>query len=104
MSLLSMWLQHSVTIEPYAGSGAYGDTYGAPVVVSCWVEQGRKLVRAEDGSEAVSETTIYAQPGTVAKARSRVTLPGGSVTVVISTSDRDGGALPLPSHVEIACQ
>lgn len=104
MSLLAMWLQHSVTIEPYAGSGAYGDTYGAPVVIPCWVEQGRKLVRAEDGSETVSETTIYAQPGTTAPARSRVTLPGGATTVVISTSDRDGGTLPLPSHVEIACQ
>lgn len=104
MTLLSMWLQHTVTVEPYLGSGAFGDTYGAPVTVSCWVEASRKVVRDADGSEVVSGTTVYAQPGVTAPARSRVTLPDGRVTLVITVADRDSGALPLPSHTEITCE
>jgi len=94
-----------VVIEPYQGSGAYGDVWGAPVSVRAFVDQGRRVVRADDGSQVVSETTVYTRPGVDCPARSRITLPDGSTTLAIVTKRRDGyGQDALPEHTEIACE
>jgi hypothetical protein len=96
---------HTVTIEPHAGSGPYGDTWGPPVTVTpCLVDQTRRLVRAPDGSQAVSQSTVYAPLATVCPDRSRVTLPDGQQTLVIATTPNDGGGLDVPEHLEIACE
>jgi hypothetical protein len=95
-------LQHTVTIEPFQGSGANGPVYGAPVEVPCFRDDKRRLVRAPNGSQVVSEATVYCQPGTIAPPESRVDL-GSRVATVITTADRDGGSLPVPSHVEVNC-
>jgi hypothetical protein len=95
-------LQHTVTVEPWEGSGGYGDIWGAPFDLQCFVEDKRRLVRAADGSEVVSETTVYANRGPSIPNRSRITLPSGRQPLVIT--DHDGGALPVPSHLEIACE
>jgi hypothetical protein len=97
-------LQHTVTVEPWEGSGGYGDIWGAPFDLQCFVEDKRRLVRAADGSEVVSETTVYANRGPSIPNRSRITLPSGRQPLVITVSDHDGGALPVPSHLEIACE
>ncbi|GAA4059819.1 hypothetical protein [Actinomadura miaoliensis] len=94
-----------VTIEPYRGRSAYGDVWDTGTPVRAFVDQARRVVRADDGSQVISETTVYAPPGTTAPARSRVTLPDGSTTLVITTRIRDGfGQDALPEHVEIACE
>lgn len=93
-------LRHQVTIEPYAGQGGNGPTYGAAVLVRCFREDARKMVRNAQGEQVVSETTCYCPVGTVAPPLSRVTV-GSRVAYVINTKDRDGGGLPTPDHVEV---
>lgn len=94
----------SVTIEPYQGATGHGDTYGEPVEVPCWVDAKRRLVRDGTGSQVVSSSTVLAALDTVAPARSRVTLPDGQTTLVISAARREAAGLPLPEHLEIACE
>jgi len=95
-------LQHTVTIEAFQGNGANGPVYGTPLVVPCFRDDKRRLVRAPNGSQVVSESTVYCQPGTVAPPESRINL-GTRIATVITTADRDGGTLPVPSHVEVNC-
>jgi len=95
-------LRHQVTIEVLEGEGPFGPLYGPPVEARAFVDQRRRLVRSASGSEVVSETTVYLPPGTVCPPGSRVTLPSGAVSTVITTSVRDGGGLPTPDHVEAA--
>jgi hypothetical protein len=95
---------HTVTVEAYTGSGPHGDVYAAAVSVTCFVDQKRKLVRAPNGSQVISESTVYAALETAAPPRSRITLPDGQVTLVISAARRDGAGLPVPEHLEIACE
>lgn len=96
---------HTVTVEPYEGGAGYGDSYGTGVEVTCFVDQKRRLVRAPDGSQVVSESTVYAPLDTVAPTRSRVTLPDGQTTIVISAARRTAaGVAEAPEHLEIACE
>lgn len=98
-----VFLRHVVTVEPYQGAGAHGDAYGPPVRVRAKVEEKRRKVRAKDGAETVSEATVYGRlsmadrypPG------SRVTLPAGRITWVISTHRHDDGGLGGWQHVEV---
>lgn len=95
------YLVHTVTIEPYAGSGAYGDNYGAPVSVACMLDDKRQLVRAGDGQEVVSETTLYARLAHAADfpPGSKVTLPSRKA-IVIKTAERRDGGLGAWEHLE----
>ena len=103
MVKLPRWLlQHTASIEPFAGAGANGPVYDTATVVKCFREDKRRLVRAPNGEQVVSETTLYCLPGTVAPPQSRVDL-GTRVATVITVADRDGGRLPVPSHVEVSC-
>ena len=52
----------SVSVETYAGTGAYGPTYATAVSVTCKVSTERQLVRNTAGEEVVSEATLYVQP------------------------------------------
>lgn len=97
-------LRHQVTIEPLTGEGPFGPVHGAATTVRAFVDQRRRLVRAATGSEVVSETTVYLPPGTTCPAGSRVTLPSGHTSTVITASVRDGGGLPTPDHLEVALQ
>jgi hypothetical protein len=83
----------SVTVEPYLGTGAFGDAYGPAVTVACRKEAVRQLVRNSDGQEVVSEATIYAAPEYEASFRngSLVTIDGRTSTVLgISPQGRPG--------------
>lgn len=102
MDLPDILLQHTVTVEPYEGTDGYGRAvYGSSSSVACFVDDKRRLVRAATGDEVVSESTVYAPLITTAPAESRVTLPDGRVATVIQALQRDGGDLPVPSHLEI---
>lgn len=103
MKFLNFFKQHTVAIEPFLGKNGYGqDVWGPAVNVSGWLDESTKLVRKPDGSEVTSTSQFHCDIGTAAPARSRATLPSGKVTLAISSSRRDGGALPLPTHLEIA--
>lgn len=96
---------HTVSVEAYTGSGPYGDAYAAPVAVTCFADAKRRLIRAPDGSQVVSESTVYAPLDTVCPPRSRVTLPDGQVTLVIAAHRRDAaGLVDAPEHLEIVCE
>lgn len=104
MDLPEFLLQHTVTVEPWTGAGAYGDVWGAPFTLQCFADDKRRLVRKPDGSEVVSESTVYANRGPVIPNRSKVTLPSGRESLVILVADRDGGDLQVPSHLEIVLE
>jgi hypothetical protein len=90
-----------VSVEPYAGAGAYGPTYDPPATVRALVEHKRKLVRGKDGQEVVSETTIRMQLDVACPVDSRVTLSDGTKSTVLTAKPIDGGTLPVPSHLEV---
>lgn len=99
-ALPAFLLRHTVTIEPYQGAGANGPIYGAPVVVPCFIDDTRRMVRGPSGTEVVSEAAVYCALSTVAPAESRVTANGRVATVIIAKR-RDGGGLPTPDHLEV---
>ena len=102
MSLLSMWKQHVVAIEPHLGTDGYGrDRWGPALDVPGWLEQKVKNIRATDGSETVSTAQFYCELGTSAPPRSRGTFPDGRTSLVILSAPMDAGTLPLPSHLAI---
>lgn len=98
-------LRHSVLVETYGGdTGAGGPTYGAPAAVRCFLEQRTRTVRNPQGEEVVSSGTFYARLDealALCTAKSRVTLPDGSTTLIIAALPRDGGGLPTPDHLEV---
>ncbi|MFJ2029430.1 hypothetical protein [Streptosporangium sp. NPDC087985] len=93
-----------VTVEPFIGEGPFGPTFGAEVVVRCLVEHKRRLVRDSSGSEVISETTLRMQLTETCPAGSRVTLPDGRPSTVLSSAPIDGGRLPVPSHLQVTLQ
>lgn len=100
---------HTIAVEEYQGAGAYGDTYAAAVSVSgCVIEHTRRRIQVQTqdaaGGIVISSTTVYAPPGTVAPAESRVTLPDGTVTRVLQASYQDAHGHPLPEHWDLALE
>ena len=93
---------HTVTVEAYLGTGAYGDRWADPVTVPCFVDETRRLVRDATGTEVVSEATVYASTGAyeLFPPGSRVTVRAAS-THVIGRALFDGDALELPSHLAV---
>lgn len=99
---------HTVQVEPYEGSGAFGDVFGAAVdVTPCFVDEIRRLVRVQTqdaaGQEKVSSTTVFAPPDTVAPPGSRATW-NGRTSRVLAVSVRDDAGLGLPAHVELSLE
>jgi hypothetical protein len=95
-------LQHTVTVEPYLGSSAYGPRYGPAVTVACLLEQQTRAVVGPDGSDVTSSATFRA-PLDMPECppESRVTLPTGDTTTVIARLRHDGGNLPTPQCWEV---
>lgn len=58
MGISSLFTQ-SVQVSTYSAGDSFGSTYAEPVTVSCFVNDRRELARNTDGSEVVSETTLY---------------------------------------------
>lgn len=94
-------LRHTVAVEPFVGNSSKGPLYGSPAAVRCFVLEKTRMVRAPDGEEVTSSTTVYARLETVCPAKSRVTLPSGRTSTVIEAVRQDGGGLPTPDHLEV---
>lgn len=96
--MLSRYLSQPATVEDYLGSGAYGATFGPPREISCWIEEGRKVVRDNDGNEVLSDTTLICSPDVDVPVESKVSV-GGRTSFVIATAThrRPSG----PHHTEI---
>lgn len=99
----------TIRVEAYEGSGAYGDVYGSPVDVGlCVVDDTSRRVAVQtqdtEGAEAVSSTTVFCPPTTIAPPGSRVQLDTGRTTRVLSTSFLDDHGLGLPEHLELSLE
>lgn len=92
---------HTATVEPYTGSGAYGNIYGTPVKVAGYYEGVRRLVRNDEGDEVVSEGTFHADLGVDIPSGSRVAV-AGRTTWVVSVATFDDGGLTGLAHQEVA--
>ncbi|MEU8760646.1 hypothetical protein [Streptomyces sp. NPDC048659] len=101
MKLPGIWLRHEVVVEPYLGTGPSGPQYGPAAPLRAWVEEKTRLVRAPDGDEVTSSATFYTRLGPSIPPKSRVRLPSGRRTAVITTLHHDGGGLPTPDHLEV---
>ncbi|MEU4777469.1 hypothetical protein [Micromonospora sp. NPDC023633] len=99
----------TIRVEALTGSGAYGDVYADPVdVAPCVVDDTNRRVTVQtqdaEGAEAVSATTVFAPPTTIAPPGSRVQLDSGRVTRVLATSFLDAHGWDLPEHVELSLE
>jgi hypothetical protein len=98
-------LPHTIKVEAYLGSGPYGDAWDEPVTIRhAQVDDKRRVVRAPDGSEVVSETTVRLELHHQIPPGSRVTVWPGTplertATVISASLLTFPGA---PSHVELA--
>lgn len=52
------WFVEPITIETYAGQGAYGDNYEAPVVVLGHISGGRRVNSSGAGDEVVTNLRV----------------------------------------------
>lgn len=75
------WLSYAtVSVEPFGGSGAWGDDFGAAVAVPAFYDFQERRVTIADGSVVTTSTVLFAAssfhdtltPG------SKVTIPGES--------------------------
>ena len=93
---------HTITVEPFTGSGAHGPVFGAAVPVTGYLERATQLVRASDGTEVVSSSTFYCDLEENLPAESRVTLPGGETTSVLTIAKYDTAGRSRLDHQEVS--
>lgn len=94
-------LGRNVSIQPFLGTGPFGDVHGSAATKRVIVEDDRRLIRGSDGSEVISQTTLFAPLDTTCPEGSLVTIDGRTATV-LKVSRIDGGRTHAPSHLEIA--
>lgn len=97
-------LRHEVSVEPYEGEGAYGPAYGPASRVRALVIEQARLVRAPDGSEAISSASLIAAPDLICPVGSRVTVPGGRITTALAVARHTAPGLPVPANCEVTLQ
>jgi hypothetical protein len=70
------WFTSTITVEPWDGTfDDYGNPqYGAPIQMSCYIEDKVKMVRNFQGDERASNTTLYIEGGPLT-AHDRIILP-----------------------------
>lgn len=97
------YLVHEVTVETFQGSTAYGPQHAAPATRQALVDEKRQLVRDGNGQEVVSETRLFLRRVHAADfaPESRVLLPSGRTSTVISVADRSDGGLGAWQHAEV---
>lgn len=94
-------LQHRVTVEALIGHTGKGQTFSAPTVVRCFVQNGQRLTRGATEQQVTANATIRFRPDVVCPVGSRITFAGGRTGIVLVANQQDGGRLPVPSHLEV---
>lgn len=97
-------LQHTVTVEAYLGSSSKGDLYAEPEAVRCLIDEKTRQVITPGGQEVTSGSSYITVPDHRPPPNSRVTLPDGRDTKVITIARADGGNLPVPSNTQVFLQ
>lgn len=102
MSSVPLWLlRHTVQVEEYQGSGAYGDVYGAAVSVQCLIVDQIKMVRNGQGEEVQSSSSYIAKPGHTPAEGSRVTTNLGHRRTVVALTQVTAPGLPTPDNSQV---
>ncbi|MEV2203739.1 hypothetical protein AB0E11_27785 [Streptomyces fradiae] len=106
MTRVPRWLlRHRITVEPYVGDSAYGPQYGPPVEdVPALVAETVRTVRDREGREVTSTAQVIAEPDLNCPAESRLTLPSGRRTRVLSVAAHTAPGLPTPDCTEVMCE
>jgi hypothetical protein len=105
MPVLPQWLlRHRITVEAYRGDSAYGPQYEPAEQVRALVTATVKHVRSATGAQVVSTAQVYAAPGLTAPPGSRITLPSGRTTTVISFAEHTAPGLGAPESTEVMCE
>jgi hypothetical protein len=105
VTALPAWLLcHTITIEPYRGSGAYGPVYDGPAAAAALVAETVKHVRDSTGAVVVSTAQIYAGPDLDCPVGSRVILPDGRITRALTVAAHTAPGLPVPESTEVYCE
>lgn len=100
-ALARFWV-HTIRVEQFLRQDEDGaDVYGPAVSMVAFVEETNRVVRNTDGAEVVSTAQAYIPAGTVVETDSRVTLPSGRRTQLISIERHDSAGLGLPDHVTL---
>lgn len=97
-------LQHQVAVEAYLGSGSKGDLYAAAETVRCLIDEKTQQVTSPGGQVVTSGSSYITRPGHRPPPNSRVTLPDGRITKVITIARADGVNLPVPSNTQVFLQ
>lgn len=101
MALPARKRTHTITVEPFTGDGPFGAVYGPAVQVTCRIDETQQLVRASDGEEVTSSSTVFCDLDVVIPAGSRVTV-NGRTTTVLALSTFDTGGRSRLDHKEAA--
>ena len=107
--LPALFYVHRVAVQPFLGSGAYGDTFGGSAEFPAWVKQRRRYVVGEDGAQLLSEATFKCDLEHAAS-----TTPGSLVTLhtelegvplqerrVLSQAYHTDGGIGAWQHLEV---
>ncbi|MBK3563225.1 MULTISPECIES: hypothetical protein [unclassified Streptomyces] len=94
-------LRHTVTVEAYLGSSSKGDAYGPREPVRCLLDETTKQVTNPGGQKVSSGSNYITRPDHRPPLNSRVTLPDGRITKVITVARVDGAGLPVPSNTQV---
>ncbi|MEX2984574.1 hypothetical protein [Streptomyces sp. C36] len=98
-------LRHRITVEPYAGEGAYGEQYRHAIPdVPALVDSSPRLVRAADGRQVTATATVIAGPTLDCPPGSKITLPNGRTTKAITVNHHTAPGLPVPACTEVSCE
>lgn len=102
--MIARWFVHTVTVETFQGSGAYGDVFAAPVAVKGFLSGARKLVRDSTGQQVVAESSFYTSLANAAlfTPDTRVTSSGAVARVITVSVNDSGGLMPNVEHVAVA--
>lgn len=100
MKIRRSLLKDVVSVQTYAGETAYGPSYDTAVDVACNVDMRRRLVRASNGDQVVSEVTLQAHPDSA-----DLFTPESRVTVLTRDTQVIGVNVPTfrgqATHVEV---
>lgn len=92
----------TVSVETFLGVGTGGrEAFADPADSVCVLDDGRKLVRAANGEQVVSETTLYTDLAEASKYApgSKVTLPTRTARVILAKPHAIGD--PDVDHLEV---
>lgn len=93
-------LRQSATVEPYLA----WNTWGPASPLRCLVAENAGGSPGRAGTAQGGAVDLYARPGALCPAGSKVTLPDGRRGYVSASVNQTGGGLPTPDHTHITVQ